>query len=545
MHLCTTIYISHLLSTSPLHHHIHSLLFSSLLLLRSPTKLIHPIISQILSIILCSSFFPLSLTHCLICTSLFVEETIPKMRLLSRKATCNTHGQDSSYFLGWEEYEKNPYDEIKNPTGIIQMGLAENQLSFDILESWLANNPDAAGFKKDGQSIFRELALFQDYHGLPAFKKALVDFMAEIRGNRVSFDQDKIVLTAGATSANETLIFCLAEPGEAFLLPTPYYPGFDRDLKWRTGVEIVPIQCTSSNGFQITAPALEEAYLEAQKRNLRVKGILVTNPSNPLGTTMSRSELNLLVNFITSKGIHLISDEIYSGTAFSSPGFVSIMEVLKDKKCENTEVWKRVHVVYSLSKDLGLPGFRVGAIYSNDELVVSAATKMSSFGLVSSQTQYLLSALLSDTKFTKNYLSENQRRLKERQKLLVKGLEKAGISCLKSNAGLFCWVNMKHLLRTNSFEAEMELWKKIVYDVKLNISPGSSCHCTEPGWFRVCFANMSEETLNLAMKRLKSFVDSTTMTSSHHQMLKNSRKRSLTKWVLRLSFHDDREPEER
>jgi 1-aminocyclopropane-1-carboxylate synthase len=50
------------------------------------------------------------------------------MRLLSRKATCNTHGQDSSYFLGWQEYEKNPYDEIKNPTGIIQMGLAENQV---------------------------------------------------------------------------------------------------------------------------------------------------------------------------------------------------------------------------------------------------------------------------------------------------------------------------------------------------------------------------------------------------------------------------------
>lgn len=124
------------------------------------------------------------------------------------------------------------------------------QLSFDLLESWLAKNPDAAGFKRDGQSIFRELALFQDYHGLPAFKKvrenptflvisiicisnsslntimqALVDFMSEIRGNKVTFDPSNIVLTAGATSANESLVFCLAEPGEAFLLPTPYYPG--------------------------------------------------------------------------------------------------------------------------------------------------------------------------------------------------------------------------------------------------------------------------------------------------------------------------------
>jgi 1-aminocyclopropane-1-carboxylate synthase len=47
---------------------------------------------------------------------------------LSKKAGCNGHGQDSSYFLGWEEYEKNPYDPVFNPSGIIQMGLAENQV---------------------------------------------------------------------------------------------------------------------------------------------------------------------------------------------------------------------------------------------------------------------------------------------------------------------------------------------------------------------------------------------------------------------------------
>ncbi|KAH6803609.1 1-amino-cyclopropane-1-carboxylate synthase 8 [Perilla frutescens var. frutescens] len=463
---------------------------------------------------------------------------------LSKKATCNSHGQDSSYFLGWQEYEKNPYDELRNPNGIIQMGLAENQLSFDLLESWLAENPDAAGFKRNGESIFRELALFQDYHGLPAFKNALVQFMSEIRGNKVKFDPNNLVLTAGATSANETLIFCLAEPGEAFLLPTPYYPGFDRDLKWRTGVEIVPIQCTSSNGFKITAPALEEAYQLAHKRNLKVKGVLVTNPSNPLGITLTRNELNLLLDFIDAKGIHLISDEIYSGTVFNSPNFVSIMEILVNRNYMKTEVWDRVHIVYSLSKDLGLPGFRVGAIYSNDEMVVAAATKMSSFGLISSQTQYLLSAMLSDEKFSQNYVVENQKRLKNRHEMLVRGLKSAGISCLKSNAGLFCWVDMRHLLTSNTFEAEIELWKKIVYQVGLNISPGSSCHCVEPGWFRVCFANMSEDTLNLAIQRIKSFVDDYDLSFSRNgdgfsqNSGKNSKRKSFTKWVFRLSFHD-------
>ncbi|KAD0137578.1 hypothetical protein E3N88_44736 [Mikania micrantha] len=332
--------------------------------------------------------------------------------MLSAKATCNSHGQDSSYFLGWEEYEKNPYHPIDNPTGMIQMGLAENQLSFDLLESWLHDNPNSASFTAQSSFSFREIALFQDYHGLPAFKNALADFMSEIRENKVSFNPNNLVLTAGATSANETLMFCLADPGDAFLLPTPYYPG--------------------------------------------------------------------------------------------------------------------------LSKDLGLPGFRIGAVYSNDNIVVSAATKMSSFGLISSQTQYLLSQILSDKKFTNNYLTENRRRLKQRHEMLEKLLQKAGIRCLKSNAGLFSWVDMRCLLSAQTFEGEMELWKKIVYEVGLNISPGSSCHCSEPGWFRVCFANMSEETLALAMQRLSSFVDSMVKKadrSGHRPVDRSARRsKSLPKW---------------
>ena len=51
------------------------------------------------------------------------------------------------------------------------------QLSFDLLESWLSDNPEPAGFMRDGQSIFRELALFQDYHGLPAFKNVNIFYL--------------------------------------------------------------------------------------------------------------------------------------------------------------------------------------------------------------------------------------------------------------------------------------------------------------------------------------------------------------------------------
>ncbi|RWW38473.1 hypothetical protein BHE74_00056288 [Ensete ventricosum] len=413
--------------------------------------------------------------------------------LLSRKAACNTHGQDSSYFLGLQEYESDPYDPETNPTGIIQMGLAENQ--------------------------------------------ALADLMGDLRGNKIEIDPRKLVLTAGATSANEIL---MVNTSSLPLLQTSVTPRltsaahrFDRDLKWRTGAEIVPVHCSSSNGFRIARAALEKAYQGARKLNLRVKGLLITNPSNPLGTTMSRNELDAIVDFIVAKDVHLISDEIYSGTTFDSPGFISVTEAIEGR----AHVSDRVHVVYSLSKDLGLPGFRVGAIYSNNEAVVDAATKMSSFGLVSSQTQYLLSALLSDEEFRGNYTGENQRRIKQRHDRLVQGLGRSGIYCLKSNAGLFCWVDMRHLLRSNTLEGEMELWRKIVYEVGLNISPGSSCHCDEPGWFRVCFANMSAETLDVSMRRLQDFVASGRARDDGSRQRK---KPILGKWMLTVSSSDRR-----
>lgn len=317
---------------------------------------------------------------------------------------------------------------------------------------------------------------------------------------------------------------------------------FDRDLKWRTEVEIVPIHCSSSNGFRITMSALEKAYQQAKKLDLKVKGILIVNPSNPLGTSMTRNELNLIISFAMAKQVHIVSDEIFSGTVFDSPNFISIAEALVDRQLENTDMWSRIHIVYSLSKDLGLSGFRVGMIYSNNETVVSAATKMSSFGLVSSQTQYLLSNMLADKKFTGKYLKENQKRIKKRKQMLVSGLENAGIRCLKSNAGLFCWVDMRHLLSKQTFEAEKELWKKILSEVGLNISPGSSCHCSEPGWFRICFANISEETLGVAMERIKDFAESVTSNRSRriyicHQMISDQRS-LINKWVSKLSSYD-------
>ncbi|KAJ6856873.1 hypothetical protein NC651_038534 [Populus alba x Populus x berolinensis] len=230
---------------------------------------------------------------------------------LSKIAVSETHGEDSPYFAGWKAHDEDPYDESSNSSGVIQMGLAENQVSFDMLEEYLEQNSEASSWG-EGARGFRENALFQDYHGLKSFRQAMASFMEKIRGGRAKFDPDRVVLTAGATAANELLTFILADPGDALLVPTPYYPGFDRDLRWRTGVKIVPIHCDSSNNFQVTLEAMEAAYKHAVAMNIKVRGVLITNPSNPLGATIQRSVLEEILDFAKRKNIHVVSDKEFT-----------------------------------------------------------------------------------------------------------------------------------------------------------------------------------------------------------------------------------------
>ena len=56
------------------------------------------------------------------------------------------------------------------------------------------------------------------------YLQAVTNFIHKARGGRVTFDPSRIVMSGGATGANKTVMFCLANPGDAFLVPSPCYP---------------------------------------------------------------------------------------------------------------------------------------------------------------------------------------------------------------------------------------------------------------------------------------------------------------------------------
>lgn len=377
-------------------------------------------------------------------------------------------------------------------------------MSLDLIGDWLARNvKDTLLDERQGGLSISGLATYQPFDGLVELKMAVAEFMGQVMQGSVSFDPSQIIMTAGATPAIEILSFCLADAGNAFLVPSPYYPGYDRNIRWRAGIELIPVPCRSTDNFGLSIPALERAYNQAKMRGVKVRAVLFSNPSNPVGNLLHREALRDLLDFVTEKGIHVIADEVFAGSTHGTEDFVSMAELLNTDEFDRS----RVHIVYGLSKDLSIPGFRIGLIYSFNEHVIAAASKLARFSSVSVPTQHLLISMLNDTKFITQYIKTNRERLRVMYALLVNGLKQLGVESVKSSGGFYCWTDMSKFMKSYSEKGELELWKEMLNVAKIHLTPGTACHCIEPGWFRLCFTTLTEKDVPVVLERIKRVVD--------------------------------------
>jgi aspartate/methionine/tyrosine aminotransferase len=187
---------------------------------------------------------------------------------------------------------------------------------------------------------------YPDNRGEKNFRDA-VAFKLE-RDNGLRYDPaTEILATSGATFGIYAALTALLNDGDEVLLPDPIYDAYQSPVRLAGGV-VRPVAASIEDGrFALGIESLERAWTP----NARI--LILNTPWNPVGSVMTRRELEQIGAFCERRNVILLSDEIYEAITYEGKQHVSPLAAWPKLR-------ERYIHVNSLSKTYAMPGWRVG-----------------------------------------------------------------------------------------------------------------------------------------------------------------------------------------
>jgi aspartate/methionine/tyrosine aminotransferase len=179
-------------------------------------------------------------------------------------------------------------------------------------------------------------------YGRPAGADGLRSAIAEMH----DVDADAVQVVTGASEALLILMWLAVEPGGNVILPRPGFTTFSA-LPESLRLETRYYAVRKENGFRIDV----EEIKKLADRNTKL--ILVNNPHNPTGATISDADLDSLHEFTSSRGIQLVSDEVYHPIFHGQP-------------TKSAARLPHATVIHDFSKAFPLSGVRTGWMIEHD-----------------------------------------------------------------------------------------------------------------------------------------------------------------------------------
>ena len=167
------------------------------------------------------------------------------------------------------------------------------------------------------------------------------------------------------------------------MYPVPEYGMFSIDIAAQNGLEIVEVKMTdiddrfSGDTAEQVVNHFRMALVDSEKKGIKVRALLISNPCNPLGRCYSRKTLIAIARFCAEENLHFISDEIYAMSCIgrSDEGLDGLTSVLSLKKSEGV-IFDNIHCVSGASKDFGMGGLRLGYLITRNTLLFQSVRKL-------------------------------------------------------------------------------------------------------------------------------------------------------------------------
>ena len=81
---------------------------------------------------------------------------------------------------------------------------------------------------------------------------------------------------------------------------------------------LAPYYLDEANGWALSVRELSDSLRKAQAKGVAVRGLVVINPGNPTGQTLSKENMQEIVQFCSDQGLVLCADEVYQENIWTS-----------------------------------------------------------------------------------------------------------------------------------------------------------------------------------------------------------------------------------
>lgn len=318
---------------------------------------------------------------------------------------------------------------------------------------------------------------YTEVPGLPKVREA---FAAELsRDYAGQVDAANVLVTAGCNQAFCLLASTLADPGDEIIVPVPYY--FNHDM-WLKLDGIRPRYLEPGPDL---VPRVEDARALIGPRT---RAILLVTPGNPGGLTLDPGTIAEFAALAREHDIALILDETYrSFRDTDAPAH----DLFADP------AWGEVLVsLHSFSKDLAIPGYRVGAIVASPELHREVAKLMDCVAVCAPRIGQ--EAVWAGLTQAQEWRAERSAEVARNRQAFVEAMaERPGGFELLSSGGYFGWVRHPFAAPTS------DVVRDLVAHQSLLLVPGTAFTPDDRAMLRFSVSNLPPESLGDLLERLR------------------------------------------
>ncbi len=318
--------------------------------------------------------------------------------------------------------------------------------------------------------------------GLIELRTKLSEHLEKLYG--VLYDADnEIVITVGVSEAVKCVFTAICNKGDEIIIPEPCFVSYQPEVLFADGIP-VSVECLAENDFEPLAEQIEAKITD------KTKAIFLGFPNNPTGAVLTRKNALAIAELAVKNDLLIISDEIYDRLVYGTEHIcMSALPNMKD----------RTVLLGGFSKDYAMPGWRVGYMCANPELM-AAFSKVHQYAIMSAPTisQY---AAIAALEIGEPFVQEMHEKYNRRRQFLVASLNEMGLDCLEPKGAFYAFPNVEKTgMNGDEFAA------KLLTEKKVAVVPGSGFGEAGKNHIRIAYCKSYEE-IEIALERMREFMN--------------------------------------